>query len=95
MARSDIPKLAAYPASHPVAIALTAIGRAMTVGVDVVRSLDEQARNADVMPGCESYDDAAELTGFPYCRGLDLYVPKATRDRADALHFTEAHPALT
>lgn len=92
--RSAIAKLPAYPAGHPVAIALAAMARAFRTGTGVVRALDEQARAAGVAPGSEAYDDAAELAGFPYCRELDLYVPQAVRDRADALHFSEAHLAL-
>lgn len=92
--RSAVTKLPAYPASHPVAIALAAIGHAITAGIGVVRALDEQARDAGVMPGSDAYDDAAELAGFPYCRALDLYVDRSTRDRANKLHFTEAHLAL-
>lgn len=93
--RSPIAKLSAYPQGHPVAMALAAIGRAITGGTDVVRALDEQARAANVLPGSEPYDDAAELAGFPYCRALDLYVDRSTRDRVDRLHFTQAHLALT
>jgi hypothetical protein len=92
--RNTIEKLPAYPAGHPVAIALAALGHAITGGTDVVRALDEHARAAGVAPGSEPYDEAAELAGFPYCRALDLYLPRATRDRADSLHFSEAHLAL-
>jgi len=93
--RSPIPKLPAYPADHPFAIAVAAMARAVRTGNGMIQALDEQARTANVLPGSEAYDDAAELAGFPYCRALDLYVDRSTRDRADKLHFTEAHLALT
>jgi hypothetical protein len=59
-----------------------------------VRALDEHARAAGVAAGSEPYDEAAELAGFPYCRALDLYVPRATRDRIARVHFSEAHLAF-
>jgi hypothetical protein len=93
--RRHIARLPAYPQGHPVALAFAAIAHAITGRTDVVRALDEQARAASVLPGSEPYDDAAELAGFPYCRALDLYVDRATKDRAERLHFTEAHLALT
>jgi hypothetical protein len=41
-----------------------------------------------------AFDDAAELVDLPYCRKLDLYVDRATKRRAGALHFGQAHLAL-
>jgi hypothetical protein len=38
-------------------------------------------------------DDVPE--GLVYCRALDLYVDAQTKARAEALHFTEAHHALS
>lgn len=77
-----------------VALALGAIGRALRTGVAPIAALDEQARSEHLIPGSQPYDDAAELMGFPYCRALDLYVDRATRDRVDRLHFSQAHLAL-
>jgi len=93
--RNQIAKLAAYPTGHPVAIALAAMAHAISGGTCVVRALDEQARSANVVPGSEPYDAAAELAGFPYCRALDLYVDRRTKARADSLHFADAHLAFT
>ncbi len=76
------------------ALALAAFARAVRTGADPVRALDEQARAEGVAPGSETYDDAAELLGFPYSRALDMYVPREMRDRAGKLHFSEAHLAL-
>jgi len=79
------------PSMVSVALALGAIGRALRTGLDPVRSLDVQARAEGVAPGSEAYDDAAELAGFPYCREVDLYLPRATRDRVHSVHFSQAH----
>ncbi len=79
----------------PVALALAALARSMRTGVEPVRALDEQARAENVIPGSDCYDDAAELIGFPYCRALDLYIPRHMRDRVERAHFRDAHLALT
>lgn len=81
------------PTAAAVALALGAIGRAITRGMEPVRALDEQARAEGVAPGSERYDDAAEMIGFPYCRALDLYLPRDARDRAAKVHFSQAHLA--
>lgn len=87
MARRDV---------HPLApaVALAALCMSLRTGRDVFASLTEQARALGVVPDSDAFDDAAELAGFPYCRELDLYVPRATRDRVASVHFTEAHLAL-
>jgi hypothetical protein len=81
---------------HPLApaVALAAIHLSLRTGRDLFASLTEQARRLGVASDSEGFDDAAELIGVPYCRALDLYVDRSTRDRAEALHFTEAHMAL-
>ncbi|GFE80239.1 hypothetical protein GCM10011487_22390 [Steroidobacter agaridevorans] len=78
-----------------VALALAALARSLRTGVEPVHALDEQARAENVIPGSDCYDDAAELIGFPYCRALDLYLPRRMRDRVERAHFRDAHLALT
>lgn len=82
------------PGTAAVALALGAIHLSLRTGRDPFASLTEQAPRLGVAPDSEAFDDAAELVGRPYSRELDLYVDRATRDRAEALHFTEAHLAL-
>jgi hypothetical protein len=82
------------PSMASIALALAAMARSLRMELDPILSLDDQARAEGVTPGSDAYDDAAELIGRPYCRALDLYVDRPTRDRAERLHFTEAHLAL-
>ena len=89
-----VTKLPCYPANHPVALALTGIVLALRTKVDVFQALTDMATGAGVAIGSESFDEAAELVGVPYCRALDLYVDRPTKQRADKLHFSEAHHVL-
>ena len=87
-------KLPFYPANHPVALALKGLVLALRTGLDVFQALSTQATGAGVAVGSEPFDEAAELVGVPYCRALDLYVDRPTKQRADKLHFSEAHHVL-
>lgn len=87
-------KLPAYPADHPVAIALSGLMLALRTGRDLLSSLAEQAERVGVRPYSDYFDDAARLAGLPYCRALDLYVDRATKLRADELGFERAHLAF-
>lgn len=87
-------KLLVYPAHHPVTLAIAGIVAALFAGGEIFQALAEEAARVDVAIGSEPFNEAAELAGVPYCRVLDLYVDRATKRRADGLHFTEAHLAL-
>lgn len=87
-------KLPAYPARHPVTIALTGLFLALRTGANLLDTLAEQARSVGVAPYSDDFDEAAALAGMPYCRALDLYVDKATKRRADELGFERAHLAF-
>lgn len=89
-----VTKLPFYPADHPVALALTGIVQAFRTGADIFQALTDRATSAGVAVGSDPFDAAAELVGVPYCRALDLYVDRPTKQRADALPFNEAHHAL-
>tara|TARA_R110000782_G_scaffold125624_1_gene217223 strand:- start:289 stop:567 length:279 start_codon:yes stop_codon:yes gene_type:complete len=88
-------KLSAYPARHPVTIALTGLFQALRTGANLLDTLAEQATSVGVVPYSEAFDKAAELAGLPYCRALNLYVDKATKGRVDELGFAKAHLAFT
>lgn len=87
-------KLPAYPADHPVAIALAGMALATRLGCGLLDALAQQAERVGVRPYSDYFDDAARLAGLPYCRPLDLYVDRATKRRADALPFDKAHLAF-
>jgi hypothetical protein len=89
-----VTSLSVYPACHPVALALAGIALAARAGTDVLAALADHAGRVGVSFGSESFDDAAELVGVPYCRALDLYVDRATKRRADELGFERAHLAF-
>jgi hypothetical protein len=87
-------KLPAYPARHPVAIALAGMARAARLGCDLLDALAYQAERAGVAPYSDDFDEAAALAGTPYCRALDLYVDRETKRRADFLGSERAHLAF-
>lgn len=83
-----------YSADHPVAIALTGMVGALRTGRDLLSSLAERAEAVGVRPYSDQFDDAARLAGMPYCRTLDLYVDRGTKNRADRLGHALAHLAF-
>ncbi|WP_287916629.1 hypothetical protein [Comamonas sp.] len=89
-----VTKLPAYPADHPDALALCAIGSAVTSGRELIDALADMAERVGVPFGSERFDEAAEIAGIPYCRSLDLYLDRKTQREADALPFHQAHMAL-
>lgn len=88
-------KLQAYPARHPVAIALSGLVQALRTGANLLDTLADRANSVGVAPYSDDFDEAAALAGMPYCRALDLYVDKATKRRADELGFERAHLAFS
>lgn len=84
-----------YPADHPVSIALVAMALAYLQRVPLMHALTERAARYGISSDSERFDHVAEAAGMPYCRALDLYVDRKTKARAEALHFSEAHRALT
>ncbi|CAN7650523.1 hypothetical protein LJR039_005024 [Pseudorhodoferax sp. LjRoot39] len=81
----------------PVALSLALSGRAWAKrrGIPVLDALAEQSRDFGVQPfQDDTFDVAAAIVGEYYCKALDLYVDRATYERAKGLHFTEAHRAL-
>lgn len=80
---------------EPVLLMLGAAAVAIAFRMPFFEALTERARRYGIAPGSERFDQAAEAAGMPYCRALDLYVDHETKARAEALHFTEAHRALT
>lgn len=87
-------KLPAYPARHPVAVALSGMALALRSGADLLDALVDRAASVGVAPYSDEFDEAARLAGMPYCRQLDLYVDRATKCKADALPFHLAHLAF-
>ncbi|MDX1297206.1 MAG: hypothetical protein R3260_03050 [Pseudomonas sp.] len=87
-------KLLAYPARHPVAIALSGMALALRTGANLLDTLADRASSVGVAPYSDDFDEAAALAGMPYCRALDLYVDKSTKRRADELGFERAHLAF-
>lgn len=85
----------AYPRNHPVSVGLAAVAYAVCFRVSLMEALTERARYVGVATGSDCFDKAAEIAGIPYCRALDLYVDRPTKARAEALHFSEAHRALS
>ncbi|BAN51107.1 hypothetical protein [Metapseudomonas resinovorans] len=83
-----------YGPQDPVSIALVGIAVVLRTGSCLLEALADQAARVGVPFGSESFDEAAELTGLPYCRQLDLYVDRATKCKADALPFNLAHLAF-
>lgn len=94
VATMAITKLPAYPADHPVTLALLAMCSAITSGRALIDALADMAERAGVPFGSERFDEAAEIAGIPYCRSLDLYLDRQTQRKADALPFHQAHMAL-
>lgn len=84
-----------YPADHPVTIALVGMALAYLQRVPLMQALTERAARYGIAPNSERFDQVAEAAGMPYCRALDLYVDRRTKARAEALHFRDAHRALT
>lgn len=87
-------KLESYPEDHPFAIALAGMARALRLEDTLIDALATQAECAGIRFGSQTFDEAAEIAGQPYCRALDLYVDRDTKRHADALHFSEAHLAF-
>lgn len=87
-------KLPAYPADHPVALALLAMCSVLATGSNLLETLAATAERADVPFGSARFDEAAAMAGIPYCRALDLYLDRQTQREADALPFHLAHMAL-
>jgi hypothetical protein len=87
-------KLPAYPADHPVTLALLAMCSVLATGSNLLETLAATAERADVPFGSERFDEAAAMAGIPYCRSLDLYLDRKTQREADALPFNLAHMAL-
>lgn len=79
----------------PVSIAGCGLTLAARRGIPVLDGLAEHARTVGVRPFHDaSFDAAAAMVGQFYCRALDLYVDRETFERAERLHYTEAHMAL-
>lgn len=79
-------KQPAYEASHPVAVALAGMARAVRHGCDLLDALAEQARDAGVTPWSDDFDQAAALVGYHYSRELDLYVDREDLAQPARLH---------
>lgn len=69
-------KQPAYEASHPVAVALGGMVRAVRLGCCLLDGLAEQARSVGVEPWSEDFDEAARLVGYHYSRAWDAYVSR-------------------
>jgi hypothetical protein len=79
----------------PVGLMLRAAAVAVLARMRFLDALTEAARSCGVAADSELFDQAADAAGLPYCRALDLYVDRETKARAEAVHFTEAHRALS
>lgn len=82
-------KQPAYEASHPVAVALAGMARAVRHGCDLLDALAEQARDAGVTPWSDDFDQVAALVGYHYSRAWDAYVSRedlATAERHPLAH---------
>ncbi|HBO4797750.1 TPA: hypothetical protein L4V07_000152 [Pseudomonas aeruginosa] len=84
-------KQPAYEASHPVAVALGGMVRALRSGADLLDALAEQARHVGVAPFSPEFDEAAALAGMPYSRAWDAYLDRETWAQAERQPLAHAH----
>lgn len=85
------------PGPLPTAASIALCGRALAErhGLSLLDGLAAHARIVGVRPfHDDAFDAAAAIVGEHYCRALDLYVDRETFERAERLHYTEAHMAL-
>lgn len=74
-----------YPAGHPFTLAITAFALVLMGEGSRFAALSQQAKQEGIAIGSGVFDEAAEILGVPYCDKLDLYVPRAVRDKAERL----------
>ena len=74
-----------YPAGHPFTLAITAFVMVLMGKGSRFAALSQQAKAEGIAIGSGVFDEAAEILGVPYCDKLDLYVPRAVRDKAERL----------
>ncbi len=84
-------KQPAYEASHPVAVALGGMVRALRSGADLLEALAEQARRVGVAPFSPEFDEAAALAGMPYSRAWDAYLDRETWAQAERQPLAHIH----
>ena len=84
-------KQPAYEASHPVAVALGGMVRALCSGADLLDALAEQARRVGVAPFSPEFDEAAALAGMPYSRAWDAYLDRETWAQAERQPLAHIH----
>ncbi|WP_312974806.1 hypothetical protein [Stutzerimonas nitrititolerans] len=74
-----------YPTGHPFTLAITAFVMVLMDKGSRFAVLSQLAKQEGIDIGSGVFDEAAELLGVPYCDKLDLYVPRAVRDKAERL----------
>lgn len=84
-------KQPAYEASHPVAVALGGMVRALRSGAVLLEALAEQARLVGVAPFSPEFDEAAALAGMPYSRAWDAYLDRETWAQAERQPLAHIH----
>ena len=84
-------KQPAYEASHPVAVALGGMARALCTGADLLEALAEQATRVGGAPFSPEFDEAAALAGMPYSRAWDAYLDRETWAQAERQPLAHAH----
>ena len=84
-------KQPAYEASHPVAVALGGMVRALRSGADLLDALAEHARRVGVAPYSPELDEAAALAGMPYSRAWDAYLDRETWAQAERQPLAHTH----